>query len=432
MKASIPTSQQFQPDQQFQYVVEYWNTPMTPLRNDLASNGIRMDVVEPRATDGVFTYLAAINTGAASGVDAAWDAATGYQVLTNGRIGNLIGYWAGGAPGYHGASVNRQVGYRFEGDVRSVTGRDWFSSAAPINPMYFGAVGSGYLRIILNHTTDIFNGVLTEEQYLHDGPTWSSSVSIASGDTISVYYVQDEEDWGGFVVKVTDEVLTQGGLAWVDDLAEAFREAPVLGCGLLEYTADGVLTMDTLELIESVDVSAQVGQTRRATFRVPLMKPGQNDNVGWEWLRTGGDTTGHLRAHNPDGTTVDVYRQRLIRVRMGFQSFVGVDELYPVFTGWVDDFAAQNGLVTVTCLGLEQRLADQYVKNYPDKISYMCAGYRKLEGSIDPVYAIAAYDNWPMELALRDLLVRSGIDESRTRALLTVPQADGSAVPVVM
>jgi len=57
--------------------------------------------------------------------------------------------------------------------------------------------------------------------------------------------------------------------------------------------------------------------------------------------------------------------------------------------------------------------------------------YKKTTGTIDPVYSIEAYDNWPLDLALRDLLVRCGIDESRTRATLTVPQADGSTVPVV-
>lgn len=424
MKASIPTSQQFQPDQQFQYLIEYWDTPMTPLRNDIASNGLRMDVVEPDG-DGNFTFLAAINTGAASGVAAAWTAAVGHRVLTDGRTGNVISYWAGGAPGYHGASVNGRVGYKFEGTLRTATGRDWFSSAEPITQVSFAMAGSGYIRIIKNNTTDVFSGVLSEEGYLHDGPTWATAISLAASDTITIYYVQDRELWGGFVVKAY-----AGAVPAVVNQPAEFREAPVVGCGLLGYGTNPVKA--TLELIESVDVSVQVGQTRRATFRVPLIRPDQTDGRGWEWLRTGGDTTGHLRCHNGDGSTTDVYRQRLLRIRMGFQSYVGVNELYSVFTGWVDDFDVQDGMVVVGCLGVEQRLADQYVKNYPDKISYMCAAYRKLEGSIDPVYAIAAYDNWPMELALRDLLVRSGIDESRTRIALTVPQADGSTVPVVM
>ena len=424
MKPISPTSQIFAPDQQYQYVVSYWDTPMTPLRNDIASNGLRMDVVEPTAT-GLYDFPAAIRTVAASGVADAWTAAQGERVLTDGRVANLIGYWAGGAPGYHGATKNRQVGYKFEGTFRTATGRDWFSAAEPVTQVTFAVAGSGYVRIIKNNTTDLFNGIITEEGYLNSGPSWATTTSLAAGDTISVYYVQDKELWGGFVVKAY-----AGALPAESDRAEVFQQAPVVGAGLLGTGTNP--PKKTLEHIESVEVTNQLGQTRRATLRVPLVVVGQTSGLGWQWVRTGGDVTGHLLCLHSDGSTTAVYRQRLIQIQMGFRSFTGVDELYTAFTGWIDDFAVSDGLVTITCLGVEQRVADQYVRNYPDRISYMCAGYTKTEGTTDPVYAIAAYDNWNMELALRDLLIRCGIDESRTRATLTVPQANGTAVPVVM
>ena len=110
----------------------------------------------------------------------------------------------------------------------------------------------------------------------------------------------------------------------------------------------------------------------------------------------------------------------------------GVPDLKKVFTGFTDDFEVRNGVATITCLGFEQRLADQYVKNYPDRISYMTFGYKEMSGTQEPVYNITAYDNWPIEQVFRDLMMRAGIDASRCWAPVKVRQADGSTLTVVM
>jgi len=293
--------------------------------------------------------------------------------------------------------------------------------------------GNGHFRIIKNDTTDIFNGLVQEEDFTDSskGATWTASFSLTAGDTLDIYYVQDDLGWGGFVVQAfegTIPAITDPPLA----RADAAREAPVVGCGLMD---DGALpTKQTLDDIHELEVKAGVGETRQASFQVALINPNTaNDGVGWEYVRSGGDTTGFLRLLVNGGTDIDVRRQRLVRIQMGFREYDGTNELFTVFTGMIDDIEEpKNGLVTVSCLGLEQRLVDQFIKNYPDKLSYMSYHYNNLTGTTTPVYDIQAYDNWPIEFALRDLLVRAGIDESRTRATLTVPQADGTTVDVLM
>lgn len=103
------------------------------------------------------------------------------------------------------------------------------------------------------------------------------------------------------------------------------------------------------------------------------------------------------------------------------------EEIYEIFTGFIDDFGeAQQGIKRMALAGFDQRLLDQHIKNYPDRISYMAANYWKRKGTSEPVYDTTAYDAWPMELVLRDLMVRAGLPESLTRQPLYVSRSDGT------
>jgi hypothetical protein len=121
-----------------------------------------------------------------------------------------------------------------------------------------------------------------------------------------------------------------------------------------------------------------------------------------------------------------------VRVKTGFVQESGTVEWYTAFTGWIDDFEDRDGGITIRCLSVEQRLVEQFVKNLPDRISYMSFGYNRLRGTTEPVYDVPAYDAWPLEYMARDMLIRNGVDESRLAAPVLVPQANGtSVVPII-
>lgn len=405
-------------EQQPIYKIEYWNTPFSTLYNNVASNGLRMDVYNVVDGQGATFESMTLN-------DTTWNAMMTNVALANGRVANTIGYWAGGAPGQHGASRVRQVAYRIRGTVRTAADRAWYNASASFT-MKFAVAGSGRMRITVNGTDVLPVGSrkLSEQDFLTRGPTYSSAVSLANGDDVVIYYVQDLESWGGFVVK---PVIPEADGTY---LLSTYQESPVLGSGLLSYLTAPAL--QELGEILSVDVEIVPNQARRASFRVPLITTDTYDGVGWEWQRTN-DVTGFLRLRRILQADVDVRRQRLVRISMGYKSLSsGVSDFTPVFTGYIDDFAVRDGIATVTCLGFEQRLADQYVKNYPDRISYMSYGYMRLGGTLEPVYNITAYDNWPIEYAFRDLVTRAGIDEARMRAPVKVRQASGVPVAVSM
>ena len=443
-----PDTQMFARDQIIKPVIEFWNTPFTALRNDIASGGIRFTMREPRGSAASWTsYVNSVVTSGTSLTDEAFEGGTDVRtVVSNGRTANLIGYWAGGAPGYHGASVQRSVAYRFEGWVRSASARDWFSASTSFTATV-ACAGYGSFKVVRTASgggsTTILNVHITERGYLQTtggGPFLSQPFTITTGDKFDFYYLQDQTPWGGFVFK-----LLPGAVADSQRARQlAMREGSIIGAGLVDDSG-GVGAIQcpkqTLTLISDVQVTQTVNQTPQATFRVPLANTQTWDGVGWTWQHELGDDAGHLRLNDfvdngVGGVTpvqIDVRRQRLVRIKGGFKRWDGLDEVYPLFTGFIDDFSdASSGVVTVRCLGVAQKLADQFVRNYPDKISYMTYGYQKLSGTSEPVYDTTAYDNWPMEYVLRDLLTRAGIDEGRTRAPLLVPLPDGSSASVVM
>lgn len=431
MQPLSATTSAFAPDQQFSYEICSWDTPFTVLEQDEASNGIIFDVREPKS-DGTWTLKAALRAATAANAAAVFSGDTGSAaVITGGRIANVVIYWDGGAPGVHGALWARKVAYHFRLYPRTTTGRAWFSNASPL-VFRLGLGGNGYVRLIKttaggtasqvlwdNLASSDINGAITESEFLNDGLRKTDSISLAAGDYLDLYYVQSNETWGGLVVKAT---TTDLGALDEDEVAAAWREAPVVGCGL--FDDNNPPTKRTWTTVSGVELDTSLGASARATIRLPLQNPATSDGLGWEWVKASASDPGVVRNH--DGTVFDIKRERLVRIKMGF-----VGELYTVFTGFVDDFEPGKGEVAITCLSFEQRLLDQFVKNFPDKVSYMAAHYRERSGTSEPVFEIPAYDNWTIEYVIRDLAVRAGVDESRLlRPLQKVLLSTGLPVSV--
>jgi hypothetical protein len=439
-----PDSQMFEGEQRIEQLVEYWHTPFSPIRNDQASGGIRFTLKEPVTTTAAWNaYVNTVRaTSAYTATQGAFTSTPGARnVVLNGRLANLVQYWAGGAPGHHGASVSKRLAYRFEGWLRAGSGRDWFDPSTSFTAT-IGVAGHGHVKVY--HNSDlIINTDVSELQWLESeggGPMLSAARTFTTGDKLDIYYIQNDEPWGGYVFKMIPGTVPDSQRARL----LAMREGAVIGCGLIDdHLGAGAMDVTKRTLTYATDLEVQVvrGQAERASFRVPLVNPAQWDGIGWQWVRDLGEENGHLQLNDfvDDGfggvtpLVVDVLPGRLVRLKGGFREWQGGSEIYPMFTGVIDDFEGQSsGIATVRCVSLGQPLAEQYVKNYPDKISYMTYGYQRLRGTSEPVYDTTAYDNWPLEYVIRDLLTRTHIDESRTRAPLLVPQPDGTAVAVEM
>src|SRR3954464_9189358 len=102
MQALPTTSQTFSTEQQRVFSVEYFDTPFTPLEGNAASGGVQFDLVNPKSdgTWGLPAYIAgaAVNTD----ISATFvGSSTGAVAVTNGRLANVINYWAGGSPAEH-------------------------------------------------------------------------------------------------------------------------------------------------------------------------------------------------------------------------------------------------------------------------------------------------------------------------------------------
>lgn len=450
MQLTKNNTQQFKADQRIAVQVEYWDTPYTALDNGVASAGVPMNVRQPLDT-GTWT-LPSIFKSAADNTDLS---GTGTNAFNNdtyskaclrdsagtrveGVTDNLIGYWAAGAPGHHGASWNGRVAYHFRLKLRPVNGRSWWSTTA--TPSFFLALaGSGWMRIdrkVGSTVTTIFKGNLSETRFLDEDGGYEvtnasgyassskTSLAISSSDQLDVYYIQDAGDpWGGFVIKAVLGDLSTMSQTQINAAAAA---APVAGCGLFDGGVQP--TKRTFIGVRSIETDRSVGATSQAQVELPLLSPQKHDGAGWELYRdpTDKDDPGVLRLWDAGAVQFSVRRGMLVRISTGFMT-PSASELYPVFTGLVEDFPASNGVAQLSAKDFQSVITTQTPRNYPDKVSYMAAGYRSSTSASEPVYEIPAFDGWSMESAVEELLVRSGIDASNLTQKLTVPTANGTS-----
>jgi hypothetical protein len=396
-----------------------WDTAYPVLTGGVGSRGIKFWCASPTAAN--WSMLADVRDLSPAALASTFGTVGSKLTVNAGYTDNLAAFWAGGAPGIHGATTAGRVAYHFELHVRDAAARSWFGNLN--QPFYFAFGGQGHVRIDRN-TTTIFNGAVSEVDFLANGLRFTENLAMTSGDVYHIYYVQERTDpWGGFTFKAVPGATSTRAAD-----QDAAREAHVVGCGLFD---DGTSLEPTeLTYITDIAVDFRKGATPTATVTLPLLNPQVNDGNGWELVKAGTDDPGYLRlwdggSHNSEAVTLR--RGRAIEIRGGYQNNKMV-----VFTGTVDDWdEASSGLASVKCFGVEQRLLERIDRNLPDRISYMTHAYRELDAIQYPVYNTPAFDAWPLELAMREMASRGGLDASNLRTPVQVRSNENVLTTVV-
>jgi hypothetical protein len=426
MATKIPTgSLLLDAEQQTAFRIQYWDSAFTPLSGDLASDGIALSVRQPLLVKTWSAYAAALKvapaalTGAGSLGEAFADDAVSVATVASGRVPNVLESWSAGAPAWYGVTQRARLAIRWSMQLRPPSARSWFSSL-DTPPFSLAVAGSGWIRILktVNGVTSevLVGGAagynLTETGYLTDGLVFTEVIDgLSSGDALDIFYVQNAEQWGGLVVKA---------VAGTEQTQDAARAAGVLGCGL--FDAGSPPESSEWPHAESVTVTHGIGEASQAEIRLPLVNPAIHDGFGYEW-----QAATNTVALWDNGQVVATYKRgRLVRVSGGL-----LDDQRVLFTGTIADFdPSADGRLVVKCVGFEQRALRTIIKNEPDFVSYMTFGYKRLKGTLEPIYGISAYDNWAIEYAIADVLYRAGIDAGRLAAPLTALGPDGSDVEV--
>ncbi len=307
-------------------------------------------------------------------------------VLTNsgtwGSSALVLDYWGSGAP--TGISKARFTAMHWRGFASA--DRSWVHTIGTSSSAWLAFAGNGWVIVRVNDS-EVLNTKLSFATF-----TISSLVTLSTGDKVDIYYWQLGEQWGGLVGKYVPQT---GGLS--SPTINQYREAPPLSSTIIPFTTSSSTTLKEI-LDVNIDTSGPL-DTSLLKFRIALSN--QDVSSGWRLL----NNPRRLLYTDVNGITYILKRKQLIKFFGGFQG-----EQYFRFVGNITNFNEQDGIVTVECSAIEDRMSKIPIENFPDSISYCTFGYFKQFSTIEPIFNITAYDNWPLEHAIKDLCFKSGVD----------------------
>jgi hypothetical protein len=325
-------------------------------------------------------------------------------------------FWGGGAPAGIGTAGFAALHYRGFWTANS----NWLiqSGTGGALPLagWFSFSGKGFIRVQKNGV-DIFNNTDILNTRLNPfGHIESILIAPNPGDQFDIYYWQLGEDWGGLVGKFILQLPGQTSSTQIFDAQ--YREAPVLSASILPYS-----TATALTLSQVVDVTLEnQGNLAQSTLKVKVPLSNISDGTGWVLLTK----PRRLQFTDPITKTVSTLkRSQLIKFYGGFAG-----EQYPRFTGRIVNFNESGGFVTIECQDVSERMSKFNVENYPDFISYSTFGYFSGTDISKPVWSAPAYDNWPLEHAMKDLAYKGGIDPRLFYGVPQVNNANGTVTNV--
>lgn len=373
----ILASGAFTSHQTIDYRVDWFDSSMS-----VESRGLGFRLFNPQTN---FT-----TTGMQNAVDPTTYIGSGTAILTNsgtwGFTPLVSEFWGTGAP--PGISRARFATMHWRGFAAA--DRSWAHSINTTSSFWLCFTGEGFIRVQVNGS-DVLNTRLNHSSY-----SASSLITANTGDRVDIFYWQLGEQWGGLVGKYV--VQKSGQSSSTTAITETqYREAPVISASLFPYSSATAVTLP--EVLEATLEIPDPSDTATLVFSLPISN--QESSTGWKILQN----PRRLKYTDVSGTTYILKRRQLIRFYGGFK-----DELYNRFTGYIHDFEESGGDIKVECQDISYRMSKVNIENYPDKQSYGTFGYFKQFSVSEPVYDITAYDNWPLEHAVKDLCYKAGLD----------------------
>lgn len=360
--------------------VEVFNTPHT-----VESMGM---IYRPATALSTFGDSINFTTATRAQMDSHFDSHTQSSISSRsgtpqeGRIPVLYDYWGSGAP--IGVRRPRATVMRVTGYVKNT------------GSYALALLGRGRAKVFINNVSVLFG------QFDEKNPLYQTSLaSLTQGDRVDIFYWNIEEPWGGFAVRVADNAsaVSEEGIDW-----EYMREAPFLSASFMDDNS----TVNSFNIVdfEGITINRRRGQV--SDVNLTVVKAGSRASAGWQWDNVNKSLVDSLSGE-------EIRLGNLVKIEAGF---LGDSPI--VFTGSVSDIIANNDTYTLKIEDLSGRLATQLSENYPDRMSYAAFGYTNRSGISDPVWNTPAYDNWPYEYAVRDMLVRGWIDDSLTKSYTEV------------
>ncbi len=425
----------FQADQRISFEVQTYDTPFLGLSGDepnsnlltsptmVPTGGLTLDVWDGAGVN--WEAVANSVQGSASiTVAAATLSASARIAIAAGRTPTACQYWAGGSQAYWNVQTPGAMAVRLRGTIRSQTGRRWAADSASF-PLTLGIAGCGWVRISVTGANSYTRTVeLSERGWVVDGYNVMPTATVAAGDVVDILYMQRRTDaWGGFVVKACCETVS------ASTVQAQLAAAPVFDASLADddRAATGQLPAQRARGVQSVSVTSRRKEPTTCQISLPLTTLDTFDGTGWVWERPTTDSLPQVTYYEGGVELATLKTARIVQV----WQILG-NERWPIFTGYIDAVPTTDGSgeVQVQCSAIQVRVAQQYDRNLPDPVSYMMAGFRQTTPVDEPVYAIGAYDAWPLEKAIEDILVRAGATAMTFRQPLPIANVDGTTTTV--
>lgn len=404
----------FSQDQRVDWKVQYWDTPYCT-----ESAGIEFALFDILNTpnDSARTAVRNVNASSKEALESLLNNRSVTRSVLDysggsyrtGVVPSVYSYWGAGTP--LGGKIAKQVMLKYAGRAKES------------GNVTFVFCGQGKISVFINGASALVGEVKEPlPRVTRDGiPTYARAqteggyaflpVTINKGDLIEIYYWHNGEPWGGIACKVLpyklNEAYDQEGFRY--DLAGAYW----LSASFMGKEASGnVLAATEIPYVVSAQIGVQQKRERTLEFVVPLTTADELDGYRW-------DEASRALICNADDN-IKIQEERLVRFSGGYaysgdmkDSLGNIDStLWPRVTGHVRLIkpSSDNTQAVVECGGFEGKILDVFDKNFPDKLSYHANGYIYREGSAEPVWDITAFDNWPIEIALAELMARAGID----------------------
>jgi hypothetical protein len=404
-------SRVFEKDQRVKYQAYYWDTTTTAVR--IGETWAEDDQLTAFGSGLSFAMFDLLDPAFAPADRAAIEAALIDKTKTRSVLGysgsayrtgvapNIYSYWGAGAPA--GGSRSKQVLLKYSGFVQQSTGSVslvFAGQGTVLVTMTRGGVTTQLTAGKIHEPEPRANTVLVNPATITDefGYQYTAATSFLAGDRIDIYYWHNGEPWGGIAAKVVRGTLTTTS----DVFLKQVREAPILG---VSFMAAETAAQEAQPIRYLLDVThtRRVGAVTELTLTVAVGNYDQEN--GYLYVVETNET--FLR-DNID--LAPIKKGRAVHFEGGFVHPDGTEELYPRFTGYIDDIYLEDGNAVIVCRSFEGKFGEVYDENVPDRLDYHAAGFILREKTVEPVYGIPAADNWPIETFILACAGKAGID----------------------